>query len=162
MAGAAHLTASGGARCHRARDKERPLDMEGIGKIVAVASGKGGVGKSTVGANLAVALAGKGSVVGLLDADMYGPDIPLVFGLTRRQDAPYVTVWTNPATSMAPKRKPVERYGVKLMSVQFLVGERQALTWQAGLVGLLLEQFFHRVEWGTLDFLIVDLPPRYR
>jgi ATP-binding protein involved in chromosome partitioning len=133
--------------------------MEGIGKVVAVASGKGGVGKSTISANLAVALAHSGSAVGLLDADMYGPDIPLMFGLTRHQAARHVTVWNNPAVASAPKRTPVERYGVKLMSVQFLVGESQAITWQSGLVGLLLQQFFHRVEWGALDFLIVDLPP---
>jgi ATP-binding protein involved in chromosome partitioning len=123
-----------------------------------VASGKGGVGKSTVSANLAIALAADGSAVGLLDADMYGPDIPLMFGLTRHQEARTVTVWNNPAVPSA-KRVPVERHGVKLMSVQFLVGERQALAWDSGLVGLLLHQFFERVEWGNLDFLIVDLPP---
>ncbi len=125
--------------------------------IVAVASGKGGVGKSTVSVNLALALSREGSATGLLDADLYGPDIPLMVGITRRQPTKSVTVWRSPGQRRPIE--PLERFGIKVMSAQFLVAEDQALSWSAPLVQLLLQRFTHDVTWGEIDFLIVDLPP---
>lgn len=126
-------------------------------KVVAVTSGKGGVGKSTVSVNLAVALAEAGAAVGLLDADIYGPDIPRMFGLTRHVDAKHLTVWESRADMSA--LEPMERFGVKLMSTQFLIGERQAVSTESGFVRLLLDRLFRSTAWGELDFLFVDLPP---
>jgi ATP-binding protein involved in chromosome partitioning len=127
-------------------------------RVVAVASGKGGVGKSTISVNLALALAEQGRRVGLLDADLYGPDVPVMVGLTRT--AP-LRAWD---LARAPGfRKvsldPVERFGIKLMSVGFLLGERQALAVPEALLQSILRQFLMDVAWGELDWLIVDLPP---
>ena len=125
--------------------------------VIAVASGKGGVGKSTVSLNLALALSRAGAPTGLLDADLYGPDIPLMIGITRRQPAKSVAVWRAPGQDRAIK--PFERFGIKVMSSQFLVAEDQALNWSSPLVGLLLQRFTNDVEWGAIRYLIVDLPP---
>jgi ATP-binding protein involved in chromosome partitioning len=126
--------------------------------VIAVTSGKGGVGKSTVSLNLALALAERDLRVGLLDADFYGPDIPLMVNLKR--DAP-LKRWMlgRSAQSGALALEPVERYGIRIMSVGFLVAESQALAMPAPLLHGALRQLLVDVRWGELDFLIVDLPP---
>jgi ATP-binding protein involved in chromosome partitioning len=123
--------------------------------VVAVGSGKGGVGKSTVSLHLALALARKALAVGLLDADLYGPDIPLMVNLTRRERARQWNLWRQTGI----RHEPVERHGVRIMSVGFLLGERQALTMGAPLLTAALKQLVEQVDWGTLDFLLIDLPP---
>lgn len=123
--------------------------IEGVKKIIAVGSGKGGVGKSTVAVNLAMALNKRGLKVGLLDADIYGPSIPRMLGaLTAR-----------PEVNDAKKIIPVSRYGVKTMSLGYLVEESQAAVWRGPMLFKAMEQFFRDVLWGELDFLIIDLPP---
>jgi ATP-binding protein involved in chromosome partitioning len=123
----------------------------GIQHIVAVSSGKGGVGKSTVAVNLAAGLARAGQRVGLLDADVYGPDVPLMFGETRR---PKVT-----GEKGKEKIVPLEAHGVKLMSLGFLLETEQPAIMRGPLVSGILKQFLEQVEWGELDWLIVDMPP---
>ena len=125
--------------------------------LLAVSSGKGGVGKSTVSLNLALALAAQESSTGLLDADIYGPDIPLMVGVTRRAPAKGVTIWRDPKHGRMIE--PLERFGIKIMSTQFLIAENQALSWSAPLVELLLQRFTNDVAWGDLDVLVIDLPP---
>ena len=122
--------------------------LPGVRRTIAVASGKGGVGKSTVAVNLAAALAGEGLRTGLLDADIYGPSIPLMTGI---QDRPQLT----------PEKKmiPFERFGVRLMSVGFLVDPGSALIWRGPLVMKVIDQLLREVEWGELDVLVVDMPP---
>ncbi len=118
-----------------------------IKNAIAVGSGKGGVGKSTVAVNLAVALAQKGACVGLLDADIYGPNIPTMMGVDHLP---------------APKEKkmiPAEAYGVKLMSIGFLVRHGQPMIWRGPMLHSAIGQFLRDVDWGELDYLIVDLPP---
>jgi ATP-binding protein involved in chromosome partitioning len=123
--------------------------------VIAIASGKGGVGKSTVSLNLGVALARTGRAVGVLDADLYGPDLAAMVGLTRRRPAHQVEVW-----SSSPDREPaVERFGIKVMSAQFLLGEDQALSLTMPLANLLLARLRDGIDWGELDVLLVDLPP---
>jgi ATP-binding protein involved in chromosome partitioning len=118
-----------------------------LGKIIAVSSGKGGVGKSTVAANLAVGLAGQGVRVGLMDADVYGPNIPRMFGVTTR---PGIT---------GNKIVPLEAHGVKLISLGLLIERDQPAIWRGPIVTKVIQQFLHDVEWGTLDYLVVDMPP---
>ena len=118
-----------------------------IRNAIAVASGKGGVGKSTVSANLAVALAQTGACVGLLDADIYGPNIPTMMGI---HDIPGMN---------DKKLIPAEAYGVKLMSMGFLVKPGQPLIWRGPMLNSAIRQFLEDVEWGELDYLIIDLPP---
>jgi ATP-binding protein involved in chromosome partitioning len=118
-----------------------------VAHVVAVASGKGGVGKSTVAANLAVALAKLGYQVGLLDADIYGPSVPTMFGIHER---PRV---------VGNRVLPFERYGVKLMSLGFVVDADQPVIWRGPMVMKALEQLLADVEWGALDFLVADFPP---
>jgi ATP-binding protein involved in chromosome partitioning len=125
-------------------------------RVVAVASGKGGVGKSTVAVNLAIALAQAGHRTGLLDADIYGPDIPRMLGLTRRAHAKSLDVWRRPGKGAAPE--PLERHGVKVCSMQFFVGEDQPVAFTMSLAQLFLRRVLN-FEWGDLDYLIVDLPP---
>jgi ATP-binding protein involved in chromosome partitioning len=122
--------------------------VPGINRIVAVASGKGGVGKSTVSANLACALQHLGAKVGLLDCDIYGPSIPLMMGVHER-----------PTISEAEKMVPPSNYGVKLMSMGFLVEGDQPVIWRGPMIMKTIQQFFSAVEWGELDVLLVDLPP---
>jgi ATP-binding protein involved in chromosome partitioning len=124
---------------------------KGLGHIIAVSSGKGGVGKSTVAANLAARLAATGLRVGLLDADVYGPDIPLMFGETRK---PRVT-----GERGSERIVPLEAHGVKIMSLGFLLEEDQPAIMRGPLVSGILKQFLEQVDWGELDFLIVDMPP---
>jgi ATP-binding protein involved in chromosome partitioning len=121
--------------------------LPGVKNTVAVASGKGGVGKSTVAVNLAVALAMDGAKVGLVDADVYGPSIPLMFGVNER---PKVT---------QNKLIPIEKYGVKMMSIGFLVDPMQAVIWRGPMASGALKQFMSDVIWGDLDYLIFDMPP---
>lgn len=118
---------------------------------IAVSSGKGGVGKSTVAANLAAALAAQGKRVGLLDADVYGPNIPLMFGEKRK---PRVT-----GAKGSEKIVPLEAHGVRLMSLGFLLEDEQPAIMRGPLVSGILRQFLEQVEWGELDYLIVDMPP---
>ncbi|MEX0907008.1 MAG: Mrp/NBP35 family ATP-binding protein [Gemmatimonadota bacterium] len=125
--------------------------VRGIDHVIAVSSGKGGVGKSTVAANLAAALAAAGKRVGLLDADVYGPDIPLMFGEKRK---PKVT-----GDKGSEKIVPLEAHGVKLMSLGFLLDAEQPAIMRGPLVSGILKQFLEQVEWGELDYLIVDMPP---
>ena len=127
-------------------------------KIVAVASGKGGVGKSTVSLNLARALAARGAAVGLLDADVYGPDIPLMLGLKQTRELRRWDLGRNPRFGRL-ELEPVEALGLKVMSVGFLLAEGQALTMPAAMVELVGRQLIQDVRWGDLDYLIVDLPP---
>jgi ATP-binding protein involved in chromosome partitioning len=122
-----------------------------IEHVVAVSSGKGGVGKSTVAANLAASLARSGRRVGLLDADVYGPDIPLMFGEKRK---PRVS-----GERGSEKIVPLDAHGVKLMSLGFLLDEEQPAIMRGPLVSGILKQFLEQVEWGELDYLIVDMPP---
>ncbi|MFQ5525615.1 MAG: P-loop NTPase [Thermoanaerobaculia bacterium] len=118
-----------------------------VANVVAVASGKGGVGKSTVAVNLAVSLAKAGFRVGLLDADIYGPSLPMMFGIRER---PQVE---------GERIIPFERYGVKLMSLGFVVDTDTAVIWRGPMVMKAIEQLLGDVEWGALDYMIVDLPP---
>ncbi len=121
--------------------------IPGVKHVIAVSSGKGGVGKSTVSVNLAVALARTGAKVGLLDADIYGPNIPMMMGVTK-----------------APEQKdgkivPAESHGVKLISMGFFVPEDTAIVWRGPMVHTAIQQLFRDVLWGELDYLLIDLPP---
>jgi ATP-binding protein involved in chromosome partitioning len=138
-----------GAEAGRGRDPFAGRSaLPGVRHIVAVASAKGGVGKSTVAANLAVALAAHGHRTGLIDADVYGPSIDVMFGTAAR---PEVT---------AEKRiRPIERHGVRLMSMGFFVDEQSPVIWRGPIVMGIVRQFLKDVDWGETDFLIVDLPP---
>jgi len=120
-----------------------------IGKVIAVASGKGGVGKSTVALNLAVALAQAGARVGLLDADLYGPSVPLMTGL---RDARL-------RASAGGRIQPLTAHGLRIVSVGFMVGEGDALIWRGAVLHKVIHDFVHDVDWGLLDFLVADLPP---
>jgi len=122
--------------------------VPGIRRIVAVASGKGGVGKSTCSVNLACALHLLGAKVGLLDCDIYGPSIPLMMGVHER-----------PTISQAEKMIPPQNHGVKLMSMGFLIEGDQPVIWRGPMIMKTIQQFFSSVDWGELDFLFVDLPP---
>jgi ATP-binding protein involved in chromosome partitioning len=124
-------------------------------RIVAVASGKGGVGKSTVSLHLATALAAQGLATGLLDADLYGPDLAAMVGLTRRTPAKNVEVWRKSTA----KEQPVETNGIRLMSAQFLIGEDQPLALSQPMATLLLQRFRDGIDWGDTEVLLVDLPP---
>ncbi|MBI4357886.1 MAG: iron-sulfur cluster carrier protein ApbC [Candidatus Omnitrophica bacterium] len=123
--------------------------LPGVRNIIAVASGKGGVGKSTVAANLALALAKTGAQVGLLDCDIYGPSMPLMFGLVGRQ----------PEVTADEKILPLKAHGIRLMSIGFLATEKAPIIWRGPMVHQIIQQFLTRVEWGELDYLILDLPP---
>ena len=125
-------------------------------RVLGIASGKGGVGKSTLALNLALALRQRGAAVGLLDADLYGPDIPLMVGLKRTERARRLELWRPGRPISLP---PVEVHGLRLMSVGFLIGEDQALSLPASSVEFVLRQLVHETEWGELDYLLVDLPP---
>jgi len=130
-----------------------PFDQQnripGVKHIVAVSSGKGGVGKSTVATNLAMALS-RTNKVGLLDADIYGPSIPRMLGSLHQKPG------INPETNHL---QPVVRYGMKLMSIGFLIEEGSAVVWRGPMLFKAMDQFLRDVEWGELDYLVVDLPP---
>jgi ATP-binding protein involved in chromosome partitioning len=118
-----------------------------VKQVIAVSSGKGGVGKSTVAVNLAVALAQSGANVGLMDADIYGPNIPMMLGVS------------NPPEQQDGKIKPAESHGVKLISMGFFVPEETAVVWRGPMIHTAIQQFFRDVVWGELDYLFIDLPP---
>ena len=122
--------------------------MPGVGRVVAVASGKGGVGKSTCSVNLACALARAGLRVGLLDCDIYGPSIPLMMGIHER-----------PNLTDDERLVPPVNHGVKLMSMGFLIDPEQAVIWRGPMIQKTIHQFLNQVAWGDLDYLLVDLPP---
>jgi ATP-binding protein involved in chromosome partitioning len=125
-----------------------PREMaKNVAHIIAVSSGKGGVGKSTVSVNLAVALAKTGARVGLLDCDVYGPDIPMMMGLTGAPEQD------------GKKLVPKERHGVKTMSIGYLLADDKPVVWRGPMVHKLIEQFLSDVSWGQLDYLLVDMPP---
>jgi ATP-binding protein involved in chromosome partitioning len=128
---------------------DRQAPVPGIQNIIVVGSGKGGVGKSTVSANLALALKVQGMKVGLLDADIYGPSIPRLFGAINQP----------PPIDENKKINPIVRHGVKLMSMGFLVNENLAVVWRGPMLFKAFDQFFRDVNWGELDYLIIDLPP---
>lgn len=125
---------------------------------IAVGSGKGGVGKSTVSLNVALALASSGRAVGLIDADVYGPDIPRMINLARKSWLKSWNLWSSPQMG-GGALKPLKRHGIKIMSVGFLLAEDQPLNWEAPMIDLVLHQIIHGVDWGALDYLIIDLPP---
>ena len=122
--------------------------MPGVKNIVAVASGKGGVGKSTTAVNLALALAAEGASVGLLDADIYGPSQPLMMGIDAR-----------PVSDDGKTMEPLENYGVQVMSIGFLVGQDEAMVWRGPMAVQALEQLLRQTNWRDLDYLIIDMPP---
>lgn len=142
-----HMTADVTSR----RGENRPL-MPNVRNIIAVASGKGGVGKSTVASNLAVALARQGAKVGLIDADIYGPSIPIMFDVVHERPMMKNVDGRN-------KILPVESYGVKLLSIGFFADPSQAIAWRGPMAVKALNQMFGDVEWGDLDYLLIDLPP---
>ena len=122
--------------------------MPNVKNIIAVASGKGGVGKSTTAANLALALAAEGAAVGLLDADIYGPSQPMMLGIDRR-----------PESDDGKTMEPLENYGVQVMSIGFLVDQDEAMIWRGPMATQALEQLLRQTNWKDLDYLIVDMPP---
>jgi ATP-binding protein involved in chromosome partitioning len=131
-------------------------------RIVAVGSGKGGVGKSTVAVNLAVALASLGHRVGLLDADIHGPDVGVMLGARRRGGAPgevMLPIGHRQPLTQAARMPAVERFGVRTFSVGMLIGERQAVKLDGRFAGMLVQQLIADVAWGPLDLLLLDLPP---
>lgn len=126
--------------------------LPGVRNIIAVVSGKGGVGKSTVAANLALALAAGGAKVGLMDADIYGPSVPIMFGV--RGERPMMMEVHGKGMIV-----PLERYGISLMSIGLLVDEKNAVVWRGPMVSSAIRQFVTDVYWGDLDYLVVDMPP---
>src|SRR5262245_30837214 len=121
------------------------LSLPGVKQVIAVASGKGGVGKSTVAANLAMALHMAGKSVGLMDADIYGPSVPIMFGLG--------TVDQRTASF------PLEKFGIRLMSIGFMIGPEQAMIWRGPKVAQMVQAFLGQIDWVNLDYLVIDLPP---
>ena len=126
--------------------------LKGVKNIIAVVSGKGGVGKSTVASNLALAIAEGGAKVGLMDADIYGPSVHIMFGV--RGERPVMRDVNGKGMIV-----PLERYGIKLMSIGLLVDEKQAVVWRGPMVSSAIRQFVSDVDWGELDYLIIDMPP---
>lgn len=132
--------------------RDRQDVLPGVKNIIAVASGKGGVGKSTVSVNLALGLAAQGAKVGLMDADIYGPSIPIMLGI--RDERPKMADVNGKGMIV-----PVEKYGIKTMSIGLLIDEKQAVIWRGPMASSALKQFVTDVLWGDLDYLIIDLPP---
>ena len=142
-----HLDFEWSVQSHAVQQHLKPL--LGIKNIIAVASGKGGVGKSTTSVNIALALAKEGAAVGLLDADIYGPSIPSMLGLSGQK----------PESPDGKSIEPLQAHGLKCMSIGFLVGEDQPMVWRGPMVTQALTQLLNETNWGELDYLIVDMPP---
>src|SRR5574340_245328 len=128
-------------------DQMPKLPIPGVKNLIAVGSGKGGVGKTTVSVNLAVALARLGNQVGLMDADVYGPNVPLMMGINRTPLA------------RGDRIQPIEQYGVRLMSMGFLNPGDKPLVWRGPMLHSVIQQFLRGVDWGELYYLVIDLPP---
>jgi ATP-binding protein involved in chromosome partitioning len=126
---------------------QQPVAYPNLGQVLAISSGKGGVGKSTIATNLAVALAKKGARVGLMDADVYGPNVPRMMGVN------------SPPAVLDEKIVPLEAHGVKIISLGFLIERDQPAIWRGPIVMKIVNQFLRDVAWGQLDYLVVDLPP---
>ena len=133
---------------HGGPPQQGPMPLPGIQNVIAVGSGKGGVGKTTIAVNLSVALGKLGYKVGLLDADVYGPNVPLMMGINRQPEV----VGQN-------RILPLTNYGIKVISVGFINPGDKPLVWRGPMLHSIIKQFLQQVEWGELDFLIVDLPP---
>jgi ATP-binding protein involved in chromosome partitioning len=133
--------------------KDEGNQLPGVKNIIAVVSGKGGVGKSTVSANLALALAEGGARVGLMDADIYGPSVPIMFGV--RGERPLMKDAGNGKGMIVP----LEKYGIKLMSIGLLVDDKNAVVWRGPMASSAIRQFITDVDWGELDYLVIDMPP---
>ncbi len=131
---------------------QKNIGLPGVKNIIAVASGKGGVGKSTIAANLALGLSITGARVGLIDADIYGPSMPIMFGLEGAKPK---------ATEIDGKTRiaPMEKYGIKLLSIGFFTDPNQPVPWRGPMVSTAVKQLFNDADWGELDYLVVDLPP---
>ncbi|MDQ2899964.1 MAG: Mrp/NBP35 family ATP-binding protein [Acidobacteriota bacterium] len=123
------------------------LPIPGVKNLIAVGSGKGGVGKTTVAVNLAIALGGLGYKTGLMDADVYGPNVPLMMGINRTPQA------------FGERIQPLENFGIKLMSMGFLSPGDKPLVWRGPMLHSVIQQFLRGVDWGELDYLVIDLPP---
>ena len=132
--------------------KDNQQVLSGVKNIIAVVSGKGGVGKSTVSANLALALAEGGAKVGLMDADIYGPSVPIMFGV--RGERPMMKEINGKGVIV-----PLEKYGIRLMSIGLLVDEKNAVVWRGPMASSAIKQFVTDVDWGELDYLVIDMPP---
>lgn len=132
--------------------KDNKQVLGGVKNIIAVVSGKGGVGKSTVAANLALAFAHGGAKVGLMDADIYGPSVPIMFGV--RGERPMMKDVNGKGMII-----PLDRYGIKLMSIGLLVDEKNAVVWRGPMASSAIRQFVTDVDWGELDYLVIDMPP---
>ena len=130
-----------------AHDERKQKTLPQVKNIIPIASGKGGVGKSTVSANIAAAISLTGAKVGLLDADIYGPSLPQIMGVNRQPET---------VNNMVI---PLEQYGIKVMSMGFFTQSEQAVVWRGPMLAKMLEQFLNNVDWGELDYLILDLPP---
>lgn len=146
--GAGEVVLTWGANVRPSNPKEGQKPIEGVRNIIAVASNKGGVGKSTLASNIAVALAKSGASVGLVDADITGPNLPTMFGLPQGLQA-----------GSSDGLRPVERYGVKVVSIGFLLPKGTPVVWRGPMIGSAVRQLLHDVPWGDLDYLIIDLPP---
>jgi len=127
--------------------EQSKLPIPGVQNIIAIGSGKGGVGKSTIAVNLAISLRKLGYTVGLLDADVYGPNVPLMMGVRATPNA------------IGQRIQPLEAHGVRIMSMGFLNPGDKPLVWRGPMLNSVMQQFLRNVEWGTLDYLIIDLPP---
>ena len=128
------------------QDQPKP-PIPGVKRLIAIGSGKGGVGKTTVSVNLAISLARLGRSVGLLDADVYGPNVPLMFGISHTPNA------------IGERIQPLEKYGVRLMSMGFINPGDKPLVWRGPMLHSVIQQFLRGVDWGELDYLLIDLPP---
>jgi ATP-binding protein involved in chromosome partitioning len=131
---------------------EKEMVLPGVKNIIAIVSGKGGVGKSTVASNFALALAADGAKVGLLDADIYGPSVPIMFGL--RGQRPMMKTVNGKGMIL-----PMEKYGIRMMSIGLLVDEKDAVVWRGPMASSAIKQFISEVLWEELDYLVIDMPP---
>ncbi len=148
VAGVSAVEIAWGAQVRASNPREGQKPVPGVRNIIAIASNKGGVGKSTVATNVAVALARTGARVGLIDADVTGPNLPTMFGLAAGVQA-----------GSTEGMKPIERYGVQVISIGFLLPKGTPVVWRGPMIGSAVRQMLHDVPWGELDYLLIDLPP---